>query len=122
MTPDCIRALYKLPMNPDIDNATSGFMAYVNYLEEYPRDTDLAKFTRDYFPRANGVTYTWEALDNHPDLATVQNFSQASSEANLNTKYLLSTGWPVNVHAYLVGGRGEFQIILDHPSPSLNRK
>ena len=115
MTPDCIRAMYKIPQNPDIDNATSGFMAYVNYLEQYPRDTDLAEFTRDYFPRANGVTYTWDAFNNHPNLATVQGSPEGSSEANLNTQYLMSTGWPVNVHAYLVGGRAPLEPDLDQP-------
>ncbi|KAI5367380.1 Putative peptidase S53, activation domain, peptidase S8, subtilisin, Ser-active, Sedolisin [Septoria linicola] len=120
VTPDCLRALYKIPDDPQVDNATSGYMAYVNYLEQYPRDVDLAEFTQDYFPRANGVTYSWDALNGEANLASLQNSPETSGEANLDQQYLLATGWPVNMHTYIVGGRGLLQPDLDQPTQADN--
>ncbi|GIZ42092.1 hypothetical protein CKM354_000537200 [Cercospora kikuchii] len=121
VTPDCLRALYKIPNDPQIDNATSGYMAFANFLEQHPRFDDLSKFTEDYFPRANGVRFTWDTINGAPPLETVQTSNISSSEANLDLQYILATGWPLNIHSYNVGGLGKLVPDLDQPSQAVNQ-
>lgn len=118
VTPDCLRSLYSIPDSPDLDNATSGFMATSNYLGQVPRYGDLNEFITDYFPEGKGATFTWESVNGGQ---LDQNSSKASSEANLDVQYILSTGWPVNLHTYSTAGMGELVPDLDEPNNMSNQ-
>ncbi|KAF7188391.1 Tripeptidyl-peptidase SED2 [Pseudocercospora fuligena] len=116
--PDCLHALYSIPENPDLDNATSGFMAFANYLEQYPRYSDLSEFIQDYFPEAKGSSFSWESINGGK---LEQNSTKDSGEANLDAQYLLSSGWPVNMHAYSTAGLGVLVPELDQPTQKDNQ-
>ncbi|KXS94079.1 hypothetical protein AC578_9215 [Pseudocercospora eumusae] len=116
--PDCLRALYSIPENTDLDNATSGFMAFTNYLDEYPRYSDLDEFVQDYFPEAKGSSFSWDSVNGGK---LEQNSSKDSAEANLDAQYLLATGWPVNMHAYSTAGLGVLVPDLDQPAEKNNQ-
>lgn len=118
VTPACLRSLYKLPQVSSIENTIPSFMAFTNYLEQYPRYSDLDDFVHDYFPRAAGVNFTWVSVSG--GLLT-QNSLNDSGEANLDAQYLLATGWPVPLHAYSIGGRGDLVPDLDQPKLSDNQ-
>ena len=62
ITPDCLKQLYSIPTEGVQlkDNETSGFAAFANYLEEYPRYADLATFENKYASYANGENFTWQ--------------------------------------------------------------
>jgi tripeptidyl-peptidase-1 len=62
ITPDCLKELYSIPTQGVQlkDNETSGFAAFTNYLEEYPRYADLATFEKNYAPYANRENFTWQ--------------------------------------------------------------
>ncbi|KXT09491.1 hypothetical protein AC579_7826 [Pseudocercospora musae] len=116
--PDCLRALYSIPEHTDLDNATSGFMAFTNYLEQYPRYSDLDEFVQDYFPEASGSSFSWDSVNGGK---LEQDSSKDSGEANLDAQYLLSIGWPVNMHAYSTAGLGVLVPEIDQPAQKNNQ-
>ncbi|KAK3114889.1 Tripeptidyl-peptidase sed2, partial [Teratosphaeriaceae sp. CCFEE 6253] len=114
ITPACLRELYHIK-GYHLNNESSGFAAFNNFLEEYPRYTDLKTFEAEYAPYANGESFTWTSIDG--GLLT-QNSTDDSGEANLDVQYLLATGYPVPVHAYSTAGRGPIVPDLDQPDPA----
>ncbi|EME83341.1 uncharacterized protein MYCFIDRAFT_52295 [Pseudocercospora fijiensis CIRAD86] len=115
---DCLRVLYNIPENTDLDNATSGFMAFTNFLDQYPRYSDLDEFVQHYFPEAQGASFSWQSINGGK---LEQNSTNDSSEANLDAQYLLATGWPIHMHAYSAAGLGELLPDLDQPNQTSNQ-
>ena len=115
ITPDCLKQLYSIPTQGVQlkDNETSGFAAFTNYLEEYPRYADLATFENKYAPYANGENFTWTGI-NGGKLG--QSSAKDSVEANLDLQYLMSVSYPTPIHAYSTGGRAKLIPDLDQPS------
>ena len=113
ITPDCLKELYSIPEAQSKDNETSGFAAFTDYLEEYPRYADLATFEDKYAPYANGENFTWSSVNGG---LLDQSSSKDSVEANLDLEYLLSVGYPVPVHAYSTAGRAKLIADLDQPN------
>ena len=115
ITPQCLKLLYNIQGFRLNDNETAGFAAFNNFLEEYPRYTDLAAFETAYAPYASGEKFTWTSIAGGK---LGQNSAKDSVEANLDAQYLLSVGYPVPVHAYSTGGRAPLKPDLDQPDAS----
>ncbi|GAB7356686.1 hypothetical protein MBLNU459_g7397t1 [Dothideomycetes sp. NU459] len=115
ITPDCLKSLYKV--KAPAHNKTAGFLAFNNFLEEYPRYADLSTFEAEYAPYMNGESFNWTSING--GLLT-QNSTSDSVEANLDVQYALSVGYPVPGTAYSTGGRGELVPDLDQPTASDN--
>jgi len=96
------------------DNETSGYAAFNNFLEQYPRYSDLKTFEAEYAPYANGENFTWSSING--GLLTQNDTVDDSTEANLDVQYLLALGYPVPIHAYSIGGRGPIVPDLDQPN------
>jgi len=115
ITPTCLRSLYKIPSNPVSGTGPTGFMAFNNFLEQYPRYNDLASFEAEYATYAKGQNFTWSSANGGK---LDQNYSGDSGEANLDAQYLKALGAPVAMHAYSTGGRGPLVPDLDQPDAS----
>ncbi|KAK4897124.1 Tripeptidyl-peptidase sed2 [Elasticomyces elasticus] len=110
ITPSCLKELYNVK-GYSLNNASSGFAAFNNFLEEYPRYSDLKTFEAEYAPYANGESFSWSSING--GLLKQNDTIDDSGEANLDVQYLLSMGYPVPIHAYSTGGRGPIVPDLD---------
>ena len=115
ITPQCLKDLYNVQDFQLKDNETSGFAAFNNFLEEYPRYSDLAAFEKTYTPYATGQNFTWTSIAGG---RLDQNAASDSVEANLDVQYLMAVGYPVPIHAYSTAGRGPLKPDLDQPDGS----
>lgn len=117
VTPACLRSLYNVPSHVKIDNGSCGFMAFANFLEQYPRYSDLLEFQDEYFPTAYGTNFS---ATNVAGGLHDQNSPEDSTEGNLDAQYLQAMGFPVNMHSYSTAGRGPFVADLSQPNESTN--
>ena len=115
ITPQCLKQLYDVQGFQLKDNETSGFAAFTNFLEEYPRYSDLSAFEKKFAPYAAGENFTWSSVAGGK---LTQNSAKDSVEANLDVQYLLTVGYPVPIHAYSTAGRGRLVPDLDQPNAS----
>ncbi|KAF7186848.1 Tripeptidyl-peptidase SED2 [Pseudocercospora fuligena] len=113
ITPACLKALYRIPDVPYVKNSKSGFAAFANFLEEYPRYSDLKTFEAKYAPYAVGQNFTWTSVNSGQ---LNQSYPGQSNEANLDVQYLLSTAFPIPIEAYSTGGRAPLVPDLDQPN------
>jgi tripeptidyl-peptidase-1 len=67
-----------------------------------------------------GIDYSYTGLNGALSRADMQNSTSQPLEGNIDMQYLISTGYPVNVHTYNVAGRGYLVPDLDFPSPDKN--
>ncbi|KAF2169130.1 hypothetical protein M409DRAFT_20357 [Zasmidium cellare ATCC 36951] len=117
VTPACLRSLYNVPNHVQLDNGSCGFMAFANFLEQYPRFADLLEFQEEYFPAAYGTNFSTENIAGglHD-----QNSPEDSTEGNLDAQYLQALGFPVNMHSFSTAGRGPLVPDLSQPNESTN--
>ena len=115
ITPACLRSLYKIPTTPLSSTKNIGFMAFNNFLEQYPRYNDLASFENEYATYAKGQNFTWTSFNGG---LLDQSSSSDSGEANLDAQYLLAMGAPTPMRAYSTAGRGPLVPDLDQPNPA----
>ncbi|KAF2726224.1 subtilisin-like protein [Polychaeton citri CBS 116435] len=112
ITPACLQDLYNIHGQAKLNNESVGFAAFNNFLDEYPRYADLAAFEAEYATFANGENFTWTSINGGK---LDQNYEGDSGEANLDVQYILSTGYPVPIHAYSTAGLGPLKPDLDQP-------
>ncbi|TKA30653.1 hypothetical protein B0A50_02373 [Salinomyces thailandicus] len=117
ITPACLKDLYNINGYTPTNASDVGFAAFNNFLDEYPRFSDLETFEAEYATYAVGENFTWTSVDG--GLLT-QDSSDDSTEANLDVQYLLSIGYPVPIHAYTTPGNGPLVPDLDQPDTSDN--
>lgn len=101
ITPQRLKQLYNVQDFQLKDNETAGFAAFTNFIEQYPRYSDLTAFEAKYAPYATGRNFTWTSIAGGK---LDQSSTKDSFEANLDVQYLLSVGHPVPVHAYSISG------------------
>ncbi|KAI0479954.1 subtilisin-like protein [Xylaria cf. heliscus] len=115
ITPDCLRALYKVGETQASPKAP-GFFAVSGYLEQYAKHESLDTFLQQWAPHALSQNFTTVkingGLDNQTD--TVND----DIEANLDIQYSASLGFDQKIVYYSVGGRGDLVPDLDQPDPN----
>ncbi|KAI0437752.1 subtilisin-like protein [Xylaria telfairii] len=115
MTPECLRALYKVG-STQANPKAPGYFAVSGYLEEYAKHDALNAFFEKWAPYAVSQNFTTikvnGGLDNQTD--TVDD----DVEANLDMQYAASLGFGQEIVYYSVGGRGYLVPDLDQPDPN----
>lgn len=114
ITPTCLKELYNIQGYTPSNNESCGFAAFNNFLEEYPRYSDLKTFESEWAPYAVGKNFSWTSING--GLLTQNDTIDDSGEANLDVQYLLSVGYPVPIHAYSTGGLAPIVPDLDQPN------
>jgi tripeptidyl-peptidase I len=99
--PQCLKELYKIDYTPDPKSGSK--VAFVSYLEEYARYSDLALFEKNIAPYAAGQNFT--VIQYNGGLNN-QTSNDDSGEANLDLQYELGIAAPLPVTEFSVGGRG----------------
>ncbi|PSK60694.1 hypothetical protein B9Z65_844 [Elsinoe australis] len=113
ITPDCLRALYKVREVPGLDLRKTGFLGINGFLEEYARYDDFEQFAAVYAPYLLHSNFTYQLVNGG---LNDQNSANDSVEANLDAQYGLALSYPVNATYYSTGGRGPLVPDLDQPT------
>ncbi|KAI0401318.1 subtilisin-like protein [Xylaria palmicola] len=111
ITPACLKSIYNIDYKADAKSGSK--VAFVSYLEEYARYSDLALFEQNYLPEATGQNFT---VIQYSGGGNNQTSDEDSGEANLDMQYILATGHPLPVTEFSVGGRGPLVPDLDQPT------
>ncbi|KAI0443895.1 subtilisin-like protein [Xylaria telfairii] len=115
ITPACLKTIYNI--NYQADAKSGSKIAFVSYLEQYARYSDLALFEQNYLPEAIGQNFT--VIQYNGGLNN-QSATDDSGEANLDLQYMVGTGHPLPVTEFSVGGRGPLVPDLDQPDVNDN--
>ncbi|KAI3326418.1 subtilisin-like protein [Xylariaceae sp. AK1471] len=115
ITPECLRALYKVG-ETQADPKAPGFFGVNGFLEEYAKHDALDQFLEQWAPYAVSQNFSTilvnGGLDNQTD--TVDD----DVEANLDMQYAASIGFGQKINYFSVGGRGLLVPDLDQPDPN----
>lgn len=113
ISPLCLRDLYHVS-DYSLTNLTgTGFAAFNDFLQEFPRYEDLAAFQVEYADYTIGANFTSTSIASG---LLAQTLDGNTSEANLDVQYLLSGSYPVPIHTYSTGGLGLVIPSLDEPN------
>ncbi|KAF2221899.1 tripeptidyl-peptidase-like protein [Elsinoe ampelina] len=118
ITPDCLKALYKVRDIPGLDLSKTGFLGINGFLEQYARYDDYEQFASIYAPYLFGSNFTYQLINGG---LNDQNSLNNSVEANLDAQYGLALSFPVNATYYSTGGRGPLVPDLDQPTLADNQ-
>ncbi|KAI0402567.1 subtilisin-like protein [Xylaria palmicola] len=115
ITPECLRALYRVG-ETQADPKAPGFFGVNGFLEQYAKHDALDTFLEQWAPYAISQNFTTVkvngGLDNQTDTA------HNDVEANLDMQYAASIGFGQPITYYSVGGRGPLVPDLDQPDPN----
>lgn len=115
ITPECLRALYKVG-DYTADPSVKTILGIAGYLEEYAKHDALDEFLGKFAPYAVHQNFTTllvnGGLNNQTD--TVDD----DVEANLDMQYAAALGFEADIRYYSVGGRGALVPDLDQPNPA----
>lgn len=115
INPQCLKDLYSIP-DRKVDTKNGNKIGFANYLDQYPRKSDLKLFAGKFADWIKDLTFkviTWNGGKNDQDS------DKDSSEANLDLQYIMGISYPVPVTAFSIGGRGE--LVPDLESPDIKK-
>lgn len=116
ITPDCLRALYKIG-NTTAQPAKGSQFAVAGFLEQWAKFDMLAAFGAVYAPyitdkQTLSIQYVNGGQNEQSDT------SHDAEEANLDVQYAVSLSYPIPVSYISTGGRGP--LVPDLDSPDMN--
>ncbi|KAB5566395.1 peptidase S8/S53 domain-containing protein [Coniochaeta sp. 2T2.1] len=114
ITPECLRALYKVG-SYQADPSKKSLFGVAGYLEQYAKYDQLELFESVYAPYAKDQNFTVTQINgggNDQD-DTVHD----DVEANLDIQYAASLSYKTPIVYYSTGGRGPLVPDLDQPEP-----
>ncbi|KAI1178603.1 subtilisin-like protein [Nemania sp. FL0916] len=117
ITPECLRALYKVGTT-QADPKAPGFFAVNGFLENYAKHDALDMFLEQLAPYA--VSQNFTTVKVHGGLDNQTDTVDSDVEANLDMQYAASIGFGQKITFYSVGGRGLLVPDLDQPDQSDN--
>lgn len=100
ITPDCLRALYKLPVNRDANSNNS--LGVVEYTPQAYVAADLDRFFRNFTPGAVGQRPVLNGIDGGFVQTTNRSFN-FNGESNLDLQYAMGLVYPQKVTLYQAG-------------------
>lgn len=113
ITPDCLRALYKVG-DYVADSEVDSLLGVAGYLEQYAKYNELDKFLNKYAPYAIGQNFTYVLINGGKEWQN-QTVKNDDIEANLDIQYAASLGAGQKIEYYSTGGRGPLVPDLDQP-------
>ncbi|RYP91745.1 hypothetical protein DL770_002089 [Monosporascus sp. CRB-9-2] len=114
ITPECLRALYKV--NDTIGDAKSkSILGVGGFLEQYAKHDSLDLFLERYAPYAQIQNFTTYLVNGGRD--DQNDTTHDDTEANLDIQYAAALGFDVDLRYYSTGGRGPLIPDLDQPDP-----
>ncbi|RYP64956.1 hypothetical protein DL771_008525 [Monosporascus sp. 5C6A] len=114
ITPECLRALYKV--NDTIADAKSkSILGVGGFLEQYAKHDSLGLFLERYAPYAQKQNFTTYLVNGGRD--DQNDTTHDDAEANLDIQYAAALGFDVDLRYYSTGGRGPLIPDLDQPDP-----
>ncbi|KAL8392973.1 hypothetical protein RB595_002965 [Gaeumannomyces hyphopodioides] len=114
LTPECLRALYKVGSYQATPTNQSLF-GIAGYLEQYAKYNMLEKFQSTYAPYTLDANFSVVSVNGGLN----DQASKADSvEANLDIQYGLAMSYKTNIAYYTTGGRGPLVPELDQPDPN----
>lgn len=111
ITPDCLRALYKVG-DYYADPSAGSLLGVNGFLEEYAKYDQLDTFLSKFAPYAVTANFTFTEINGG---LSDQN-SADDSEANLDMQYAASLGYNTPITFYSTGGRAPIIADLDQPN------
>lgn len=100
ITPDCLRALYRFPVNSETQEANS--FGVVEYTPQAYVASDLDQFFRNFTPDAVGERPILDSIDGGVVQTTNRSFD-FNGESDLDLEYAISLVYPQKVTLYQVG-------------------
>ncbi|KAJ5773657.1 Peptidase S8/S53 subtilisin/kexin/sedolisin [Penicillium paradoxum] len=116
ITPQCLKDMYNVG-DYEASETDGNKVAFVSYLEQYARYSDLELFEKNIVPYAQGQNFS---VIQYNGGGNDQTSRGDSSEANLDLQYMLGVSSPVPVTEFSVGGRGPLVPDLDQPDVNDN--
>ncbi|KAK3901214.1 peptidase-like protein [Staphylotrichum tortipilum] len=115
MTPECLRALYKVGSYQAAETK-HGLFGVCGYLEEWAKYDQLELFADKYAPYAADTNFTGLGVNGG---VNPQGPSQNDDvEANLDIQYAVAMAYKTPITYYSTGGRGPLVPDLDQPDPN----
>jgi len=137
ITPECLRALYKIDdyQAPATNKSLFGVAGYLEVSpgrsipskhndiclvltrgwQEYAQWAALAAFNRRYAPYATDANFSVISVNGGKN---IQSTRQSAGEANLDVQYAVSLAYKTPIVYYSTGGRGPLVPDLDQPDPN----
>jgi tripeptidyl-peptidase-1 len=106
VTPDCLRTLYGT-IDYEVKAAGANKMAHCSYLGESSNRSDISIFLSLYRPEAEAYAYEFPEIsiaDGNVDNGTNVAAEGLDLEANLDSEYMISIGYPTPLTTYNTGG------------------
>ncbi|KAB5583053.1 peptidase S8/S53 domain-containing protein [Coniochaeta sp. 2T2.1] len=114
ITPECLRALYKVG-SYQADPSKKSLFGVAGYLEEYAKYDQLELFESVYAPYAKDQNFTVTQINGGGN--DQEDTVHDDVEANLDIQYAASLSYKTPIVYYSTGGRGPLVPDLDQPEP-----
>ncbi|KAK4107775.1 subtilisin-like protein [Canariomyces notabilis] len=112
ITPECLRALYRVG-SYQADPSKRSLFGVAGYLEEYAKYDQLELFESVYAPYASGANFSVVQINGGGNNQT--DTVDDDVEANLDIQYAVSMSYKTPIVYYSTGGRGPLVPDLDQP-------
>ncbi|KAK3321801.1 peptidase-like protein [Apodospora peruviana] len=114
ITPECLRALYKVG-SYQADPSKKSLFGVTGYLEQWAKHDQLEMFQSLYAPYTLDQNFTYVGING--GLNTQGPTAEDATEANLDIQYAVALGYKTPITYYSTGGRGPLVPDLDQPDP-----
>ncbi|KAK4157169.1 peptidase-like protein [Chaetomidium leptoderma] len=115
ITPECLRALYKVG-SYQAEPSKNSLFGVCGYLEEWAKHDQLELFADKYAPYAADANFT--AVGVSGGVNNQGPSEQDDMEANLDIQYAVALSYKTPITYYSTGGRGPLVPDLDQPDPN----
>ncbi|KAK3297407.1 peptidase S8/S53 domain-containing protein [Chaetomium fimeti] len=115
ITPECLRALYKVG-SYQAEASKDSLFGVCGYLEEWAKYDQLELFSDTYAPYAADTNFT--AVGVNGGVNEQGSLEQDDVEANLDIQYAVAMSYNTPVTYYSTAGRGPLVPDLDQPDPN----
>ncbi|KAL2197687.1 peptidase-like protein [Corynascus similis CBS 632.67] len=114
ITPECLRALYKVG-SYQAEASKKSLFGVAGYLEEWAKYDQLELFANAYAPYAADANFTGVGVNGGENFQGPSD--QDDVEANLDIQYAVALSYKTPINYYITGGRGPLVPDLDQPDP-----
>ncbi|KAK4214963.1 hypothetical protein QBC37DRAFT_481788 [Rhypophila decipiens] len=117
ITPECLRALYKVGFY-QADPTKKSLFGVSGFLEQWAKHDQLELFVNKYAPYAADNNFTAQGVNGGVNIEGPT--EEDDVEANLDIQYAVAMSYKTPITYYSTGGRGPLVPDLDQPDPNEN--